>query len=155
MSDHMEDERLSETKTDIKPSKNGSVLFPNENKYSHIKNKIVRNQQYLKAKKEKKKVRGYLFSMFVQYCEFQAKKLAKKERNLQGGSKQTPHTLESLRIKDETTVDDLEAEDNELVRNDFDNDEFSEYYKQTYEPKVLITYADNPMRVTILKNSQK
>lgn len=34
------------------------------------------------------------------------------------------------------------------MRNDIENDEFSEYYKRSYEPKVLITFADNPMRKT-------
>lgn len=50
-------------------------------------------------------------------------------------------------MKDETTVGNLDAEDNELVREDLDNDEFKDYYKQSYEPRVLITYADNPMKV--------
>lgn len=62
--------------------------------------------------------------------------------------KQQPHTLETLREKDETEIKDIEDEENELVRNDIDNDEFSEYYKQSYEPKVLITFADNPMQKT-------
>ncbi|KAJ3662770.1 hypothetical protein Zmor_007099 [Zophobas morio] len=126
------EESKAEIKEEIKPSKSGSVLFPNENKYSHIKNKLVRSQQYQKAKKEQKK----------------AKKLAKKQTKLEGGPKKVPHTLESLRIKDETTVNDINTEENELVKNDLDNDEFSEYYQQSYEPKILITYADNPMRKT-------
>ncbi|EFA00559.1 probable ribosome production factor 1 [Tribolium castaneum] len=130
--EHVQVEDKPEVKTELKPSKSGSVLFPNENKYSHIKNKLVRTQQYQKAKKEQKK----------------AKKLAKKEREREGGAKKVPHTLETLRLKDETTVEDVNTEENELVRNDFDNDEFSEYYQQSYEPKVLITYSDNPLRKT-------
>nr|CAH7748735.1 unnamed protein product [Callosobruchus chinensis] len=117
---------------DIKPSKSGTVSFPHETKFSHIKNKQVRSQQYQKTKKEQRK----------------AKKEAKKEREKQGLPKQQPHTIESLREKDETVVQDLEAEENELVREDLENDEFSDYYKQSYEPKVLITYADNPMKKT-------
>lgn len=35
-----------------------------------------------------------------------------------------------------------------MVRDDLETDEFSAYYKNSYEPKVLITYADNPMRKT-------
>lgn len=42
---------------DIKPSKSGSVLFPSECKFSHIKNKQVRTQQIQKIKRELKKVR--------------------------------------------------------------------------------------------------
>jgi ribosome production factor 1 len=131
--EHVESEDVKETiKNEIKPSKSGSVLFPNENKYSHIKNKLVRSKQYQKAKKEQKK----------------AKKVAKKARKTEDAPKKVPHTLESLRVKDETTVEDVNSEENVLVQNDFDNDEFSGYYQQIYEPKVLITYADNPMKKT-------
>ncbi|KAL3284626.1 hypothetical protein HHI36_018780 [Cryptolaemus montrouzieri] len=129
MKDNVKEEKLE---SDIKPSSSGSVSFPNERKYAHIKNKIVRNQQYNKAKKEKQKER---------------KKL-KTERERSGEPKKIPHTIESLREKDETSVGELEADDNELVRHDLDNDEFSNYYKQSYEPKVLITYSDNPMKKT-------
>lgn len=50
-------------KTEIKPSKSGAVLFPNENKYSHIKNKLVRSQQYQKVKREQKKVRIFVVTL--------------------------------------------------------------------------------------------
>nr|CAH7753512.1 unnamed protein product [Callosobruchus chinensis] len=119
---------------DIKPSKSGTVSFPHETKFSHIKNKQVRSQQYQKTKNEQRK----------------AKKEAKKKREKQGLPRQQPHTIESLREKDKTVVHYLEAEENELVREDLENDEFSDYYKQSYEPKVLITYADNPMKKTRL-----
>lgn len=78
---------------------------------------------------------------------FQAKKEAKKQREREGLPKQKPHTLESLREKDETTVDDVSTDDNELIQNDLENDELSSYFMQSYEPKVLITYSDNPMQV--------
>lgn len=119
---------------DLKPSTSGSVLFPTETKFSNIKNKHVRIQKFQKAKKEQKK----------------AKKEAKKKRLQEGAPKKAPHTIESLRIKDETTVTNLEDEANELIRDDLEKDEFNEYYKQSYEPKVLITYADNPMRVSCI-----
>lgn len=61
--------------------------------------------------------------------------------------KQIPHTIESLREKDETAITDLNLEENELVREDIEHDELSAYYKQSYEPKILITYSDNPMKV--------
>lgn len=35
-----------------------------------------------------------------------------------------------------------------MVRDDIEQDEFNEYYKHSYEPKVLITYSDNPLRKT-------
>lgn len=78
---------------------------------------------------------------------FQANKEAKKQRQREGLPKQTPHTLESLREKDETFVENVQSDDNELLRNDLESDEFSSYFMQTYEPKVLITYSDNPMKV--------
>lgn len=53
-----------------------------------------------------------------------------------------------MREKDETTITDLNAEENTLVRTDLEYDEFSEYYKGSYEPKVLITYSDNPLKKT-------
>lgn len=62
--------------------------------------------------------------------------------------KQKPHTIESLREKDETTVTDINAEENILVRTDLENDEFSDYYKSSYEPKVVITFSDNPLKKT-------
>ncbi|CAH1179396.1 unnamed protein product [Phaedon cochleariae] len=116
----------------IKPSIAGEVLFPVESKFANIKNKQVRSQQYQKIKRERKKV----------------KKEAKKVREQEGDIKRIPHTIESLREKDETTVSDLTTDENELVRDDLEQDEFCDYYKQSYEPKVLITYADNPMRKT-------
>lgn len=51
-----EEEVKIEPENDFKPSTSGSVLFPNEAKYSHIKNKLVRSQQFQKAKREIKKV---------------------------------------------------------------------------------------------------
>ncbi|KAJ8948664.1 hypothetical protein NQ318_004451 [Aromia moschata] len=115
---------------DIKPSQSESVLFPKEAKYYNIKNKQLRNQQYLKNKRELRK----------------EKKEAKKIRESEGLPKKVPHTIESLREHDETTVADLKWEENELIREDLEHDELSAYYQQSYEPKVLITYSDNPTR---------
>lgn len=131
-SEEIEDFKIKEEVVKVKPSLNGGVKFPTESKYSNIKNKQIRSQQYQKDKRERKK----------------AKKNAKKTRETEGLPKNIPHTIESLREKDETIITDLTADENELIREDLDQDEFNEYYKQSYEPKVLITYADNPMRKT-------
>lgn len=40
---------------------------------------------------------------------------------------------------------DLSSTDNELVREELACDEFSQYFERAYEPKVLITYSDNPL----------
>lgn len=78
-----------------------------------------------------------------------AKKELKAQKEREGVPKQKPHTIDSLREKDETAIVDINAEENLLVRSDLENDEFSDYYKSSYEPKVLITYADNPMKVCL------
>lgn len=33
---------------------------------------------------------------------------------------------------------------------DIQNDEFQSYFQKQYEPKVLITYSDNPLGVSII-----
>ncbi|XP_050294254.1 probable ribosome production factor 1 [Anthonomus grandis grandis] len=130
--DSFEESDVKMEQDDIKPSTSGEVLFPLEAKFSNIKNKHVRTQQFQKAKRELKK----------------AKKEAKKIREREGAPKKIPHTIDSLRVKDETTITNIEDEENELIKDDLEKDEFSDYYKNSYEPKVLITYADNPMRKT-------
>lgn len=134
---------------DIKPSTSGSVLFPSEAKFSNIKNKQVRTQQFQKLKREQAKVLQTVrrWKSALTCWVFQASKAAKKQRKLDGAPKKVPHTIDSLRIKDPTTITNLDHDENELVRDDLEKDEFSDYYRQSYEPKVLITYADNPLRV--------
>ena len=66
--------------------------------------------------------------------------------------KLVPKTIDSMRESDETTVqpttttDGEEKVDEEVVW-DITNDEFKEYFGKTYEPKVLLTSADNPHSV--------
>ena len=67
--------------------------------------------------------------------------------------KLVPKTIDSMRESDETTVqptptaDGEEKVDEEVVW-DITNDEFREYFGKTYEPKVLLTSADNPHSVS-------
>lgn len=60
----------------------------------------------------------------------------------------TGHTIESLRETDHTTVENLEDSDQEELRLELDTDQFSEYFNREVTPKVLITYADNPVTKT-------
>lgn len=55
---NMEKSELNESvdEVDMKPSLSGSILFPTENRMSHIKNKQVRMKKYQKVKREQKKV---------------------------------------------------------------------------------------------------
>ncbi|KAF7989664.1 hypothetical protein HCN44_008338 [Aphidius gifuensis] len=109
------------------------VSFPSESTFKHIKCKVVRQAKAQQMMKEKKK----------------AKKEAKKIREQEGKPKGIPHTIESLREKDETMIQgDIDDEANAEIKAEIDNDEFASYYKKDYEPKVLITYADNPSRKT-------
>lgn len=132
--DHVEDMEIKEESDEEVEENNKNIvpLFPTESKFGGIKNKLIRNAKFQKEKRELKKT----------------KREARKKRQKDGEPKQLPHTIESLRLKDETTVGDLNTEDNELVRDELECDEFSEYFKNTYEPKVLITYSDNPMKKT-------
>lgn len=117
------------TSTDKTPE----VLLPSDSNFNHIKCKAIRYQKCEQLMKERAK----------------AKKAAKKARIQDGAPKQVPHTLESLREKDETTiVGSLDDEANEELKVECERDEFAAYYRQEYEPKVLITYADNPNRKT-------
>ncbi|XP_044734125.1 probable ribosome production factor 1 [Chrysoperla carnea] len=108
-------------------------LLPSEDNYNHIKNKQVRLQRVQKLRREKNK----------------KKKEERKKRQKDGGPKAVPHTIESLRVKDETVIaGSLDDEENLEVQKDLEQDEFADYYQNEYEPKVLITYSDNPLTKT-------
>lgn len=129
--------KVEDTEQDDNPStsvnKSEEVMLPSNSNFNHIKCKSVRYEKCKQLLKEKSK----------------AKKEAKKVRIQEGAPKQVPHTIESLREKDETTiVGDLDDEENEEVKVDLMHDEFAGYYNKGYEPKVLITYSDNPTRKT-------
>lgn len=64
---------------------------------------------------------------------------------LKAPPKQVPHTIESLRVTDETMVDP----DDKEVKLDLSADEMSSYFRGEREPKVLITSSDNPHTETI------
>ena len=109
------------------------VSLPSKNPVNHIKCKAVRLKKLEELKKEKKK----------------AKKEERKAKIQRGEPKQVPQTIESLREKDETRIQgNLDDEANEEVKFDIENDEFADYFKKQYEPKVLISYADNPHKKT-------
>ena len=108
---------------------------------SEIKNKIRRNEEWVKLKRQKKK-------------EKKARQdERKKEREALGDeapAKLVPKTIDNMREYDETTVGGKEGtEDDEEVEHDIVNDEFSEYFSRSYEPKILITCSDNPHSKTI------
>lgn len=85
-----------------------------------IKNKEIRHKLFKKQQQAKKK----------------EQKKARKQRKLEGGPRSTGHTIESLREKDHTTVENLEDSDNEELRKELEIDDFSEYFAREYTPKV-------------------
>lgn len=131
-----DDEKIEEvgsSEPGTSTNETSKVILPSDSNFNHIKCKAVRYQKCQQLLKEKAK----------------QKKIARKARIQEGGPKQVPHTLESLREKDETTiVGDLNDETNQELKVECQHDEFAAYYRQEYEPKVLITYADNPNRKT-------
>lgn len=76
-----------------------------------------------------------------------AKKAERRKREQEELPKQVPHTIESLRIPDETTVNITDEKKLEIEK-DNELDELSSYFKREVEPKVLITYSDNPHKKT-------
>ena len=57
--------------------------------------------------------------------------------------KKDPHTLETLRLKDLTTVQD----DDDEVHADEEADEFATYFSRSSAPKILITTSDKARKV--------
>lgn len=118
----------------------------NKANISEIANKEFRHQQYIKLRREKKKDKK------------KRRDVRKKEAEALGEDappKLVPKTIESMREADETTVkvgDVPEVEQDEEVNWDIANDEFKDYFGKSYEPKVLITSADNPHSVSAISS---
>lgn len=104
------------------------VAFPVINPLNFIKNKEIRHKKFKRDAVTKKK----------------EEKKDRKQRKMIPGPKSKGHTIESLREKDQTTVGNLDDSENEEIRRELENDEYSGYFSKIYEPKVLITYSDNP-----------
>jgi ribosome production factor 1 len=107
--------------------------LPAINTLNYIKNKEIRHKVFRKEQAAKKK----------------EDKKARKIRKQQPGERSKGHTIESLREEDQTVVTNIEDDsENEETRKEIELDEFSDYFSKSYEPKVLITYSDNPCSKT-------
>ncbi|XP_055642114.1 probable ribosome production factor 1 [Toxorhynchites rutilus septentrionalis] len=104
------------------------VSYPVINPINLIKNKEIRARKFKRLQGSKKK----------------EEKLARKARKLEDGPKSKGHTIESLREQDQTSIANIAEDDHEEVAKDLEIDEFNDYYKKSYEPKVLITYSATP-----------
>merc|ERR1712036_89688 len=95
---------------------------------STIRNKIRRNEMYLKQKSQKAK----------------EKRVKRKRGKDDGGGEDGPpkvqKTLDNMRVVDETMV---EADDEEVLQ-DACTDEFAAYFSGTCVPKVLFTTCNRP-----------
>uniref|UniRef100_A0A1A9WKW3 Brix domain-containing protein n=1 Tax=Glossina brevipalpis TaxID=37001 RepID=A0A1A9WKW3_9MUSC len=108
------------------------VRMPVLNPLNLIRNKEKRMALFRKMKKEKHK-----------------KKMQERRARRKAGIPANPgHTIESLRETDQTVITNLDDSDNEELRKELETDDFSTYFQCVYEPKVLITFADNPVTKT-------
>ncbi|XP_068151281.1 LOW QUALITY PROTEIN: probable ribosome production factor 1 [Drosophila tropicalis] len=121
-----------ENDDEIEDNEERKTRLPVLNPLSLMKNKEQRMALYRKMKKEKHK-----------------KKMQERRARRKAGIPANPgHTIESLREKDQTEVGDLNDSDNEELQKELQLDDFSSYFERSYEPKVLITFADNPVTKT-------
>ncbi|KAH8409580.1 hypothetical protein KR222_008783 [Zaprionus bogoriensis] len=129
--DDDEDDDDDETDSDDDEDDKKARL-PVLNPLSLMRNKEQRTALFRKMKKEKHK-----------------KKMQERRARRKAGVPANPgHTIESLREKDQTEVSNLNDSDNEELRKELEIDDFSSYFERIYEPKVLITFADNPVTKT-------
>jgi len=115
-----------------------------------VGNKIRRRELGAQLKKQKKKEK--------RKRQDERKKVA-EALGADAPPKLIPKTLDNQREHDETTVvnkiKDASGKEvgqenvDEEVGWDIENDELADYFKKSYEPKVLITSADNPHSKTI------
>lgn len=110
-------------------SEEEKVSLPVINPVNFIKNKDVRRIKFKRLQVAKKK---------------EEKAARKVRKQLPGACKDVGHTIESLRENDQTTVNNTGGDDIDEFQKDLETDEFSDYYSRSYEPKVLISYSDNP-----------
>lgn len=130
-SDEEEDDGNFAGNDDEEPEEKETKI-PVLNPLSLIKNKEMRMALYRKMKKEKHK-----------------KKMQERRARRKAGVPANPgHTIESLREADQTQVTNLDDSDTEELRRELELDNFSSYFERSYEPKVLITFADNPVTKT-------
>lgn len=112
------------------------TLMPVHTNIRDIKNKSRRTRAFVELKREKRKKK-------IQEAKDKKKLAAKLGKD--APPKKQPHTIESLREKDETMV---EEEDEELEHEEA-NDAYASYFTKSYVPKILVTCSDNPHTKTI------
>ncbi|XP_030383426.1 probable ribosome production factor 1 [Scaptodrosophila lebanonensis] len=130
--DEVDDDEDAEEVDDDEDAEDDKPRMPLLNPLSLMRNKEQRMALYRKMKKEKHK----------------KKMLERRARRKAGVPANPGHTIESLREKDQTDVNALNESDNEELHKELEIDDFSSYFERAYVPKVLITFADNPVTKT-------
>lgn len=78
------------------------------------------------------------------------KKEERKKRKDSGAPKNVPKTIDSMREKDDTLLEDMDEEDQLELNLELERDEMYSYFQKTYVPRVLITFSDNPHEVNFI-----
>lgn len=77
------------------------------------------------------------------------KKQRRKTRDEEGRERQIPKTIESCREPDPTILSkNVPQEVIDEIDRDIETDELSSYFQKEYEPKVLITFSENPVKAS-------
>jgi ribosome production factor 1 len=94
---------------------------------SSMKNKMKRRELVLMRNSTKNKIKAKLR---------RKKQAMREELGDESVPSQTPKTIETLREKDDTFVD---RENDEEIKEEMKNDEFSSYFNKEYDPQILLT----------------
>ena len=110
---------------------------PIEKEASEIKNKQKRQEVVLRKKMAQKKDK---------LLERLKKKKVREEQGDDAMPRGVTKTIESMRVADETLVDNV---DDEEIKGEQEIDEFSAYFKNQTTPKILMTTNRRPKGVRL------
>ncbi|XP_071527294.1 probable ribosome production factor 1 [Panulirus ornatus] len=132
--DNMKMENTNEVEEIRVRKRRKKTLMPSRSSINEIRNKFIRNKAFRNQKHEIRKLRAE---------ESKAKKKGVKVEN--DTPRKKPHTIESLREKDETML----YEGDEELEQEEATDTYASYFNKSYVPKILVTCSDNPHSKTI------
>lgn len=107
----------------------GDTLLP---AIDRKKTKHALRKEILKVQRVKKKEKGE----------------RRKARDREGREKQVPKTIESCREPDSTVLTDVPEDIIDEINRDIETDELSSYFNKEYEPKVMITFSEKPIKAS-------
>ncbi len=113
----------------------------------HEKEKVVKKEaSEIKNKQKRQEVveRKRLAKQEEKTIERLKKKKIREEQGEQAMPKGKTNTIESMRVADETLIDNADDED---IKGEQEIDEFSSYFKNLTTPKILMTTNRRPKGV--------